>query len=280
MKHKSLTLSLVIPVFNEEDHLDACLKAVVSQTVQPDEVIIVDNNSSDKSLEIAERYKFVKILQESKQGVLFARNRGFDFAKGEIIGRIDADTILSPRWIESVKKVFLDADIAAVTGPVNYYDMPFADTNHHPDHFMRSSIYNWAPKSPFLFGSNMAIKKSVWNDIKASVCSDNYIHEDLDLAIHLYLSDQKIHYTKSLLSGASGRRYNDSPSQFYHYMSLYRQSYLRHNLHSLAIYSATGVYGLGYVVFHPWLKAWYKLYSYLKPLTPLTRYSRKNPMNG
>lgn len=280
MLNKTLTLTIVIPVFNEQDHIGACLSAIAVQTVMPDEVIVVDNNSADKTAQIAKQFPFVKIVKEPKQGVLFAKNRGFRLAKSEIIGRIDADSWLSPRWVERVKKFMTNESYAALTGPVNYYDMPLPDNNYHLDHWMRASIYNWSPKSPFLFGSNMAIRKSVWDQLKGGLCTDTYMHEDLDLAIHLYKNGQKILYTKQLLAGASGRRYNDTPKRFYRYISMYRQTYLRHGLHSLAIYSATGVYSLGYVVLHPWLKVWYRLYSSLWPLVPLTRQARKNPMNN
>lgn len=280
MLNKSLTLTLVIPVYNEQDHLESCLSAIARQTVAPEEVIVVDNNSTDKSREIAKQFPFVRLLRESKQGVLFAKNTGFNSARGEIIGRIDADSILPPRWVESVKNFMAKNDYAALTGPVNYYDMPLPETNYHLDHWMRSSIYNWSPKSPFLFGSNMAIRASVWRQTKPKLCADTYMHEDLDLAVHLYQAGHKILYTKQLLAGASGRRYNDSPRRFYRYISMYRQTYLRHGLHSLAIYSATGIYSLGYIILHPWLKVWYRLYSALWPLMPLTRQARKNPMNN
>jgi glycosyltransferase involved in cell wall biosynthesis len=260
--------------------LAACLQAIAAQTIRPDEVIVVDNNSNDKSAQIARQFPFVRLIQEKKQGVLFAKNTGFKAAKSDIIGRIDADSILPPRWVAQVKGFMADDSYAALTGPVNYYDMPFPETNHHPDHWMRASIYNWSPKSPFLFGSNMAIRKSVWNELNQGLCRDTYMHEDLDLAIHLYQNGKKILYTSKLLAGASGRRYNDSPGRFYRYISMYRQTYLRHGLHSLAIYSATGIYALGYIILHPWLKAWYRLYSALWPLVPLTRQPRKNPMNN
>jgi hypothetical protein len=158
--------------------------------------------------------------------------------------------------------------------------MPFPRTNYRFDHFMRSSIYNWSPKSPFLFGSNMAIKRSVWTQIKPSLCVDSYMHEDLDLAIHMDKAGHNILYDKRLLAGASGRRCNDKFSRFYVYLSMYRQTYLRHNLHCLAIYSATGVYWLGYLVVHPWLKVWYKIHSWFNPFAVFTRQSRKNPMNS
>lgn len=280
MPNKTLTLTIVIPVFNEQDHLAACLQAIAAQTIRPDEVIVVDNNSTDKSAQIAGQFSFVRLIQEKKQGVLFAKNKGFRAAKSDIIGRIDADTLLPQRWVERVMKFMADSRCAAITGPVNYYDMPLPENNYHLDHWMRSSIYNWSPKSPFLFGSNMAIRKSVWNELNQNLCHDIYMHEDLDLAIHLYEAGKKIVYSNQLLAGASGRRYNDSPRRFYKYISMYRQTYLRHGLHSLAIYSATGIYSLGYIILHPWLKFWYKLYSALWPLVPLTRQPRKNPMNN
>jgi glycosyltransferase involved in cell wall biosynthesis len=246
----------------------------------PDEVLVVDNNSIDDSRRIAKRFPFVTLLSEKRQGVLFAKNTGFKNAKGDIIGRIDADSILPPRWVERVKNLMADGKFAALTGPVNYYDMPLPEANYHLDHWMRSSIYNWSPKSPFLFGSNMAIRKSVWKGVQTGLCRDTYMHEDLDLAVHLYQNGHGILYSKQLLAGASGRRYNDSPRRFYRYISMYRQTYLRHGLHSLATYSATGVYVLGYIILHPWLKFWYRLYSAVWPLMPLSRQARKNPMNN
>ncbi len=280
MPNKTLTLTIVIPVFNEQNHIAACLKAIAAQTVRPDEVIVVDNNSTDNTVKIAQQFSFVRVIIEKKQGVLFAKNKGFSAAKGDIIGRIDADSILPPRWAEQAKQFMADSSFAAITGPVNYYDMPLPETNYHLDHWMRSSIYNWSPKSPFLFGSNMAIRRSVWRQVSQNLCADTYMHEDLDLAIHLYKNGHKILYSNRMLAGASGRRYNDSPSRFYRYISMYRQTYLRHGLHSLAIYSATGVYAMGYIILHPWLKVWYKVYSVFWPLVPLTRQPRKNPMNN
>jgi glycosyltransferase involved in cell wall biosynthesis len=280
MIYKALSLSIVIPVYNEENHINACLDAIAKQKEMPDEVIVVDNNSTDRTAVIASAYPFVAVIKEKKQGVLAARTKGFNLAKSDVIGRIDADTVLPPNWVKIVKKSMQQSQAVAVTGPVNYYDMPFPGTNYRFDHFMRSSIYNWSPKSPFLFGSNMAIQRSAWLKIRSKLCADSYMHEDLDLAIHLDKNGHKILYEKQLLAGASGRRYNDKPSRFYIYLSMYRQTYLRHNIHCLAIYSATGVYWLGYFLVHPWRKSWYRLHSWLNPMTILTRQSRKNPMNS
>jgi glycosyltransferase involved in cell wall biosynthesis len=235
MFNKALSLSIVIPVYNEQDHLKACLDAIAAQDEFPDEVIVVDNNSTDRTVIIAESYSFVKVLREKKQGVLATRTKGFNSAKSDLIGRIDADTILPSNWVKIVKQSMKNTSAVAVTGPVNYYDMPFSASNYRFDHFMRSSIYNWSPKSPFLFGSNMAIRRSAWRSVRPLLCCDSYMHEDLDLAIHLDKTGHKILYDKNMLAGASGRRYNDKFGRFYVYLSMYRQTYLRHNLHCLSI---------------------------------------------
>jgi glycosyltransferase involved in cell wall biosynthesis len=104
MIRKALSLSIVIPVYNEQSHLKACLDSIAKQEDYPDEVIVVDNNSTDKTCDIAKSYPFVKLAREKKQGVLSARTKGFNLAKSDFIGRIDADTVLPPTWIKDVKK--------------------------------------------------------------------------------------------------------------------------------------------------------------------------------
>jgi glycosyltransferase involved in cell wall biosynthesis len=81
------------------------LRAIAAQTVVPDEVLVVDNNSTDNSRQIARQFPFVKLLREQKQGVLFAKNTGLKNAKGDIIGRIDSERVLTPRRIELVNNL-------------------------------------------------------------------------------------------------------------------------------------------------------------------------------
>jgi glycosyltransferase involved in cell wall biosynthesis len=69
MLNKTLSLTIVIPVFNEQNHISACLEAIAAQTAMPDEVIVVDNNSTDKTVQIAKQFAFVKIIKEKRQGV-------------------------------------------------------------------------------------------------------------------------------------------------------------------------------------------------------------------
>lgn len=280
MKNKPLTLTIVIPAYNEEDYLAACLDSLNAQIVIPTEVIVVDNNSTDRTAEVAKSYSFVKVIKENRQGVFWAVQTGFKAAKSDIIGRIDADTILAADWIEKVLATMANKRITAVTGPVSYYDMPLPRANYWFDHLMRKFTYRWALKSPFLYGSNLAIQRQAWQKISTELCTASDIHEDIDMAIHLKASGGSIVYKKDLLSGASGRRYNDGLAAFAGYINMYPRTYHRHGFYSLAIYPAMFMWSLGYVIMHPWRGVWYSLYGKVNSFYPLTGKARKNPMSG
>jgi glycosyltransferase involved in cell wall biosynthesis len=202
---KTLTLSLVIPVYNEEDHIILCLEAVAAQSVKPLEVIVVDNGSTDGTDILARHFPFVKVIHEPLRGVPHARNAGFNAAKGDIIGRIDADTRLPSNWVARViEYVTLHPD-ELLTGGSYFYDLAWP------------RFFGWvqgqiAFRANLLilghyiaWGSNMAFAKHLWEQIKDEVHSDTAIHEDIDLGMHLHEKGVKIHYDTSLKVGIDSR---------------------------------------------------------------------------
>ena len=106
-----MKISIVIPVYNEAEHLADCLNSIARQTTAPHEVIVVDNNSSDSSLAVALSFDFVSVITEPRQGVVHARNTGFNAAKGDLIGRIDADTVLPADWVAKALQIMQEADV-------------------------------------------------------------------------------------------------------------------------------------------------------------------------
>src|SRR5665811_1498712 len=151
--------SIVNPVYNEAEQLGACLAAIAAQTVMPCQVIVVDNNSTDNTAAIAETYAFVTLLREKRQGVVHARNRGFDAAAGDIIGRIDADTLLPPDCVASVQAVFNDPTVDAVSGVALYYNVAAAPLFNALDLFFRRRL-SWQLKDRvYLWGANMAMRR-------------------------------------------------------------------------------------------------------------------------
>jgi glycosyltransferase involved in cell wall biosynthesis len=185
MTYKSLTLSIVIPVYNEQDYLKACLDSIAAQTVMPDEVIVVDNNSTDKSLQIAARYGFVRIIKEPRQHQSFAQKTGFDASGSDIIGRIDADSILSADWVENVTRHFTqNSELVAITGGTLPYDMAArnASSQIFAGYNLLSSLI---AGSRMLWGANCALRREVWDKVSQKVTTRSNIWEDYDLSFCL-----------------------------------------------------------------------------------------------
>lgn len=203
-----MKVSVVIPAYNEEKRIGACLRSIYNQTVLPYEVIVVDNNSSDKTAQIA-RKMGATVIVEPHQGVTFARNRGFDKAMGDIIARTDADTIVSPNWIERINSHFeQDRALEAISGPAIFGLRLLSP-------LVRLLVFE-ANKRIFghycLYGPNFALRKSTWERVRGEVClDDDKVHEDTDLSIHIGKTG-KIGYDKDLKARTSARRLRQSPS--------------------------------------------------------------------
>ena len=126
MGMKPAKVSIVICTYNRCEELEKTLQSICAVTYEPFEVIVVDNNSTDDTKRIVEKYP-VQYIMESKQGVAHARNRGLEASCGEFVGFIDDDESVNTDWIVSILKGFtLDRSVGAVTGPVipQYMETP------------------------------------------------------------------------------------------------------------------------------------------------------------
>lgn len=216
-----MKVSVVIPAYNEEKYLGKCLESLRNQTEKPFEIIVVDNNSTDKTAEIAKKMG-AEVITEKRQGISFSRNAGFDAAKGEIIARIDADTTAIPDWIERIKKDIEIDGKDAVFGPAYYLDLPAKLQFSHLPSVYFFKLIKAILKKHMLFGLNMALKKSLWEKVKKEVCMDNeVIHEDFDLAIHLWKYGN-IEFDKDLRVKTSPRRWKSVQSDVEYSTKLFK----------------------------------------------------------
>jgi glycosyltransferase involved in cell wall biosynthesis len=251
------TVSIVIPAYNEERRIRACVAAALEQTVPADEIIVVDNRSSDGTRAILESLKIefpdaplLILEQDAEQGLVPTRNMGFDNAIGEVIGRIDADSVLEPGWVEAVKALFADETVDGATGPVIYYDMPLRRFGLRADDRVRRAILKLASDYHFLFGSNMAIRATAWRDVREHVCRDeaDVMHEDIDLSIHLFQRGHRVAYASKMVAGMSARRLDDSPRDYYHYVRRWERTYDNHGITDPALRAPMLVFSAIYPV--------------------------------
>lgn len=115
MDEKTGMISVVIPAYNEVHTLPDCLKALALQTLLPDEVIVVDDGSSDGTVEVT-RQPGVKVIQQSHQGPAAARNLGARQARGDLILFTDADCQPDREWVAQMVAPFSDPQVVGVKG--------------------------------------------------------------------------------------------------------------------------------------------------------------------
>jgi glycosyltransferase involved in cell wall biosynthesis len=243
-----MKISIVIPVYNEEDQLGICLEAISQLNPLPYEVIVVDNNSTDNTVALALKYPFVKVLHEPKQGVVHARTRGFDEAKGEIIARIDADSILPRDWLLKISEVFGDSSVDATSGEAHYYGVAAAGFIDAIDLYIRARLGRKLKNKVFLWGSNMAIRKQAWQSVKPYLCEKGDMHEDYDVAIHLQEIGRKVTFDKRMKAGVSSRRIDVGYISFMKYVWKSPSTYAQHGLRvKRHLYPVVAIVAVGYV---------------------------------
>jgi glycosyltransferase involved in cell wall biosynthesis len=207
---ESLRISVVIPVRDDASMLEVCLTALASQTRQADEIIVVDNGSSDESAAIAAT-SGARVIGEPVQGIPRASAAGYDAADGDIIARLDADSRPEQDWLERIEQTFLDRpDVDFLTGEPRFYG--------------GTSLVNWAGRHLYiggmyavltpllghapLFGSSMAMRGSAWRSVSGDVHRDApSIHDDFDLSYHVG-PDMTVLRDRDLIVNVSARPFS------------------------------------------------------------------------
>lgn len=204
---------------------------MAAQTVAPNEVIVIDNNSTDRTKEIAESYPFVTVLTEKKQGVSYTRNTGFDAAKSELIGRIDADTLLPPNWVEKMLEFYAHSTMdQIVSGGCYFYNIRLPRFYGWFQGQIAFRVNRLLLGHYISFGSNSVIPKAIWKDVRSDVCMRKDIHEDLDLAIHAHRRGHMITYQDTIKVGIKMRRVRSERDDLWNNLMLWPQTLKIHGL--------------------------------------------------
>ena len=123
-------VSIIVPIYNTEAYLQKCIDSLVRQTYPGIEIILVNDGSTDRSLQIcnenAKQYGNIRVISQKNKGVSAARNRGISESRGQYITFVDSDDELCPDAIEAMHGIITDreADVvsASMTGDENFQD--------------------------------------------------------------------------------------------------------------------------------------------------------------
>ena len=179
-------ISIIIPTLNEEENLERCLRAIMDQTYQDFEILIVDGGSKDTTLEIAGEFgvRIVEVFKRRPHDVGYARNEGSKFAKGEILMFLDADILLSRNCLEVLDKHLNNPGIIGVSFKV----LPL--NGNGLEHFMYGCnnlarrISNRVRRYELSYFSCLGYRREPFFKV-GGFREDLHACEDLDLALRL-----------------------------------------------------------------------------------------------
>jgi len=123
-EERRLTASVVVVTKDRPELLDDLLESLTRQSLPPDEVVVVDNNSTASYKEVFRKYRdrlSLKTVVEKTPGIAAARNRGIRESTGEIVLFTDDDCVVDPRWVDNmVSPFYRDPHIGAVGGETTW----------------------------------------------------------------------------------------------------------------------------------------------------------------
>ncbi len=220
-------VSVVIPAFNEEKNIGKCIESLIAQQTTHDyEVVIVDNASTDRTFDVATKYKGrlnLRVLKEPLKGRGQARFTGCRAAKGDIILSLDGDSTAPPNWIETMTAPLADPNIVAVTGTGKIEDCTRRiNVTFNTFQPISMVVYRMLFKHYWLTGYNFAIKTAIYKQA-GEFNPKTKSNEDTELAFRV-AKHGKIKFLKYPVT-VSGRRVSKG---FVKGMMPYLTGYVKH----------------------------------------------------
>jgi glycosyltransferase involved in cell wall biosynthesis len=183
--------SIIVCAYNEEQYLHSCLRSLVHQTRRADEVIVVNNASTDGTGAVASAAG-VRVVDEPRKGLVIARETGRKASSGDVLVYVDADCRAPRDWLERLAREFDGFDPpVAVTGPYRFYDwdavgrtlVRLYDLTIAPaTHFLAQEVFGIGA---LLYGGNFAVRRDALDAIGGFDTSIEFHGEDTNLGRRL-----------------------------------------------------------------------------------------------
>jgi glycosyltransferase involved in cell wall biosynthesis len=224
-----MSVSVIVPFYNAERYIEDCVRHLLDQDFSAGnvELIMVDNNSQDRSVSIIKRFPEVILLHEAKQGAYAARNTGLKRASHEIIAFTDPDCAPAPDWLGTIDEAMRDPGTDLVLGShlpgkeVFFLSLMFGYMNEQSRYVFSSNIQELY----YGYTNNMAVRGALFEELgyfierergadtlfvqrylKFHSCSG--IHYQPDLCVrHLEITTLRNLYGKFFLYARSRERY-------------------------------------------------------------------------
>lgn len=209
-----MTISVIVCAHNEEAFIAPCLASLLAQTRVPDEVVVVNNASTDRTAHVARLFPGVRVIDEPRKGLVVARERGRRDTRGDVLVYVDADCRAPLTWLERIESRFTrDASLIALSGNYRFYDWDWWGRT-----LLRAYDVTLGPATHVLvkyilrlgvvfYGGNFAVRRSALDRIGGFDTRIEFHGEDTNLGRRLSaIGNVELRYDCFLYTSA--RRYN------------------------------------------------------------------------
>ncbi len=163
-------ISVVVPFFNSERHIAACVESLLAQEDVGGayEILFVDNGSSDASAAVLARYDGLTLLEERTPGAYAARNAAIRRARAAIVALTDADCVVERDWLRSIREGLRDPAVAILLGRVRYpaaASLALRLLGAYEDAKAEYVVDRCPPAHHFGYANNMAVRTAVFAEL-------------------------------------------------------------------------------------------------------------------
>lgn len=227
-----MVLSVVVPVYNAEKTIDRCLNSIINQDISDYEIIVVNDGSTDNSLDIVDVFvkkcSKIKLINQKNAGAAMARKAGIDAAKGKYIGFVDADDWIEKNMYSNMLRLVEESDADIVC--CSYFDEEQIHSQKVSNKNVISSkeaffeLNNWNAVFPFLW--NKVFKKELFDGLFYP--SESIVGEDYTILLQILEKGKKValtnylgyHYTYNDVSVGRGEYKKATEKGFYNYLRI------------------------------------------------------------
>jgi len=210
-----MQLAFVIPAYNEQALIGKCVESVLAEIERSGrtgiDVVVVNNNSTDRTAEVAGAYAGVRVVDEKQKGLVSARDGGFKATTAELVANIDADTMVPPGWLDVVFSEFEKDDrLVCLSGPYVYYDLSAWNRFLIAMFYGLTKLIYWVNRYVLRVGSvvqggNFVFRRDAWIKAGGYNREIKFYGEDTDVAVRLSKVG-KVKFIFKLKMLTSGRR--------------------------------------------------------------------------
>jgi glycosyltransferase involved in cell wall biosynthesis len=206
-------ISVIVCAHNEARYLPACLHSLLAQSRLPDEILVVNNASTDETAAVAAQIPGVRVVDEPRKGLVVAREAGRRAAGGDLLVYLDADCRAPLTWLARVERRFArDPRLLAISGPYRYYDWDWWGRL-----LLRAYDVTLAPATQLLvkyllrigtvfYGGNFAVRREALDRIGGFDTSIDFHGEDTNLGRRLF-AHGRVRLCHECFLYTSARRY-------------------------------------------------------------------------